>query len=189
MTRHGVRYRRGPRRFSCSAGRYTQHRFSANGSHLDIGIIVYSQSGHTLSVATRLKERLSASGHNAVLERVETAGPESQDAAGVVLKTSPDVSRYDAVVFGCPVRGGVPAPPMRGYLDRLSSLSGKKVACLVTGFFRAEWGRNQTVETISEICEAKGATICGRASVGWFNPRRHSDIARAVDELALSLER
>lgn len=156
---------------------------------MDIGIIVYSQSGHTLSVATRLRERLSALGHNVALERVETAGPEGQDAASVVLKTSPDVGRYDAVVFGCPVRGGVPAPPMRGYLERLSTLSGKKVACLVTGFFRAAWGRNQTVETISEICESKGATICGRASVGWFNPRRGRDIARAVEELAHCLER
>jgi flavodoxin len=155
---------------------------------VDVGIIVYSLSGHTLAVATRLGEHLSALGHNVVLERLETAGPDT-DAARVVLKACPDVRRYDAVVFGCPVRGGQPAPPMRSYLERLESMSGKRVACLVTGFFPAAWGRSQTMASMSEICESKGAKICGCASVGWFNMRRHRDMAQAVDELARCLER
>lgn len=155
---------------------------------MDIGIIVYSKSGHTFTVATRLKERLSAKGHNVSLERIVTAGPTSPGVASVTLKTRPDVGRYDAVVFGCPVNGGLPAPPMRSYLEQLVSLRGKKVACLVTGFFKAAWGRNQTMAAVREICESKGADICGSASVGWFNIRRHRHITQAVDELAGCLE-
>jgi flavodoxin I len=156
---------------------------------LDIGIIVYSKSGHTLAVATRLKERLSAVGHNVALERIVTAGPAGPGTASVMLKTRPDVGRYDAVIFGCPVNGGLPAQPMRSYLEQLVSLRGKKVACLVTGFFQAAWGRNQTMAAVREICESKGADVCGSASVGWFVIRRHRDTVQAVDELAACLER
>lgn len=155
---------------------------------MDIGIIVYSKSGHTFAVATRLKDRLSAMGHTVALERIVAAGPTRPGAASVVLKTAPDVGRYDALVFGCPVNGGLPAPPMRSYLEQLPSLRAKKVACLVTGFFKAAWGRDQTSAAVREICESKGADICGSASVGWFNVRRKRDIAQAVDALAGCLE-
>jgi len=47
---------------------------------MHIGIIVYSYTGHTLSVARLLRERLSAAGHDVSLERIETIGP---DGAGV----------------------------------------------------------------------------------------------------------
>lgn len=44
---------------------------------MNIGIIVYSLSGHTLALAVQLKEALSADGHEVTLERVETVGQPS----------------------------------------------------------------------------------------------------------------
>ena len=152
---------------------------------MNIGIIVYSQTGHTLSVAMKLKEALSAAGHTVTLERVETAGPVSLGATNVLLRTKPSVDVYDALVFGCPVRGGEPAPPMASYLEQLGSLEGKKAVCLVTGFFPvAGWGRDQTIVQIKQVCESKGATVCGSGSVGWFSLSRKRQIAEVVDDLS-----
>ena len=151
---------------------------------MNIGMIVYSRSGHTLSVAMELKEKLSAAGHAVNLERVEASGPPRPGATNVPLKTRPEVDPYDALVFGAPVWGGTLASPMTSYLEQVPSLQGKKVACLATHLFPPGWGGNQTIGQMKEICESKGATICGSGSVGWLRLGRKRKIADVVDNLA-----
>jgi flavodoxin I len=157
---------------------------------MDIGIVVYSWTGHTLSVAVKLQEALSASGHAVTLERLEVAGNRPSavgvrpGATDVPLKTRPAIAGYDALVFGAPAWGGTPASPMVSYLEGLTSLEGKKVACLATGVFPAGWGRNQTLAQMVEICEAKGATVCGSGSVGWWSFARGRQIAEVIQHLS-----
>ena len=151
---------------------------------MHIGLIVYSLTGHTLSVAMKLKERLSATGHGVTLEQIETVGPGGLSAESAELKTKPAITPYDALAFCSPVRGGVLPPPMKSYLEQVTSLQGKKVACVVTGFFPAGWGRNQTMAQMKEICESKGATVCGSGSVGWFSVNRKRQISTVVDSLS-----
>jgi flavodoxin len=149
-----------------------------------IGIIVYSMTGHTLAVATKLQEALSTTGHDVHLEPLRAAGPASLGAADAPLETVPEIDLYDALVFATPVRGGTPAPPMVSYLEQITSLEGKRVGCLVTGIFPAGWGRNQTLAQMAETCASKGATICGSGSVGWWSLGRRRQIAEVVDNLA-----
>jgi flavodoxin len=158
-----------------------------DGRTMRIGVIVYSHTGHTLAVAERLKERLAAGDHSVTLEQLETVGPISLSAESAELKTKPPVGGYDALVLGSPVRGGRMSAPMRSYLEQVPSLHGKRVACLVTGFFPAGWGRNQTVAEMEEACQSKGARICGSGSVGWFSLRRNRQISRVVDRLSTLL--
>lgn len=151
---------------------------------MDIGIVVYSQTGHTLSVAAKLQEALSTAGHKVNLERIEVAGPVRLRAVNALLKTRPEIDAYDALVFGSPVQGGTPAPPMMDYLEQIASLQWKTVACLVTGVFPAGWGRNQTIAQMRVVCESKGATVCGSGSVGWLSLGRRRQIAEVVDSLS-----
>ncbi|MBN2392025.1 MAG: NAD(P)H-dependent oxidoreductase [Anaerolineae bacterium] len=150
---------------------------------MNIGIIVYSLSGHTLTVATRLKEILSADGHEVTLERVETVGPAKPQFENAELKTKPVAAAYDALVFACPVRGGTIPSPMKRYLEQLPSLQGKQVACLVTHFFQREWGANQVLAAMQTLCESKGATVRGVGEVRWFSLHRKQQIAEVVEEL------
>ena len=157
---------------------------------MNIGIVVYSLSGHTLGVAASLKEKLEAAGHAVTLERLEMVGPATPSAEkGAELKSRPAVEGYDAVVLACPVRGGAPPPPMVSYLQGIPSLQGKKVALLVTGFFPASVGANLTLAAMKEVCATKGATTCGTGGVRWFGPGRQRQIARVVEELAGCLAR
>jgi multimeric flavodoxin WrbA len=151
---------------------------------MNIGIIVYSMTGHTLSVAARLSQALSAVGHEVHLEQIEVAGPVSLGATEAALATAPEIDSYDALVLACPVRGGMPAPPMKSYLEHLPSLRGKRVACLVTGAFPAGWGREQTIAQMKAVCESKGATVCGSGSVGWWSLGRKRQISEAMDSLS-----
>jgi len=151
---------------------------------MNIGIIVYSLGGHTLTVAENLKEKLLADGHEVTLERVETAGPAKVQYENAELKTSPAVDAYEGLVFACPVRGGTIPAPMKNYLEQLPSLQEKQVACLVTHFFRREWGANQVLGAMREICESKGATVCVVGEVRWFSLHRKERIARVVEALS-----
>lgn len=150
---------------------------------MNIGIIVYSQTGHTLSVAVRLKDKLSAAGHTVTLEQIETIGPVSPAGTSAELKTRPAIDAYEALVLCTPVWGGRLAPPMISYLEQISSLQGKKVACLATGIFPARWGRDQTIAQLKAACESKGATVCGSGSVGWWSLNRKRQISTVVDAL------
>ena len=152
---------------------------------MDIGIIVYSHTGHTLSVSNKLQERLSSRGQKVTLERLVTTLPLTMSAVTAELKTIPTIQPYDAVILGTPVRGGTPTPPMKAFLEQIASFEGKMVAFLVTGFFPAKWGRNQTIAELEAICRSKNAVVCGSGSVGWFSLARKQQVKKAVDSLSV----
>ncbi|MGC9395083.1 MAG: flavodoxin family protein [Anaerolineae bacterium] len=151
---------------------------------MKIGIIVYSLTDHTLTVANRLKEKLLADGHEVTLERLETVGPAKAQVENAELKTKPVTDAYDALVFACPVRGGTIPSPMKRYLEQIPSLRDKKVACFVTHFFQRAWGANQVLAAMRTLCESKGATVRGVGDVRWFSLHRKQQIARVVEELS-----
>ena len=153
---------------------------------MKIGIIVYSRTGKTLSVATKLRDRLSAVGHSVDMERLVVAGEDRMGVQVVQLESIPDVGKYEAVVFATPVQGGAPSPAMRSYLAEVASLEGKKVACLVTEGFPFPWmGGNQTIRKMVGTCESKGAAICGTGIVNWTSLRRARKITVVVDRLSM----
>ena len=153
---------------------------------MKIGIIVYSRTGKTLSVATKLRDRLSAVGHSVDMERLAVAGEDRMTVQVVQLKSIPDVGQYQALVLASPVRGGAPSPAMRSYLAEVVSLEGKRVALLVTEFFPfPSMGGNQTISQMTETCESKGAVVCGSGIVNWTSLRRRRKIAEVVDRLGM----
>jgi flavodoxin len=151
---------------------------------MNVGIIVYSRTDHTLSVARKLEERLSADGHAVTLEQLEIAGPVNPSATRAALKTRHAIDPYDALVFGSPVNGGRMSAAMNSYLEQVPSLQGKKVFLLLTHFFFRGWGAEQTIAQMTEVCESKGAAVRGSGTVRWTSLRRRRQIARAVDSLS-----
>ena len=152
---------------------------------MNIGIVVYSQTGHTHSVALKLRDKLTADGHSAHVERIEITGELRSEATSFQLKTRPAVDAYDALVFAAPVRAFSLSPAMVSYLEQIASLQGKPVACLVTEFFPfPSMGGNQAVGQMVEICQSKGAAVCGSGIVNWSRPGRKRQIVAVVDRLS-----
>ena len=152
---------------------------------MNIGIIVYSQTGNTLSVAEKLKEKLTAGGHTASLEKVTVAGGRKPGDRSFQLETLPDAGPYDALVFGSAVEAFSLSPVLTAYLKQIGSLQGKKVACLVTQFFPYPWmGGNRAIRRMRKLCESKGAAVCGSGVVNWAKFRRDKTTAKVVDRLS-----
>ena len=75
---------------------------------MNVGIIVYSQTGNTLSVAQKLEQTLRANGHVASIARVDPVQNNPRASGPVKLKSAPDVSVYDAIIFASPVQAFFP---------------------------------------------------------------------------------
>ena len=152
---------------------------------MNIGIILYSQTGNTYSVSLKLKEKLITAEHSVDIERLKVVGEVRPGTKDIRFETLPDIEPYDALVFGSPVQAFSLSSVMASYLTHIASLQGKKVAFLVTQYFPFPWmGGNRTVGQMKKICEPKGAVVCGAAIVNWSNPNREKRIIEVVEKLS-----
>ncbi len=153
-----------------------------------VGIVVYSQTGHTLSVAQKLEKTLAAKGHDVELKKIGLAEERKAGDRQFTLSDMPDVGPYEVVVFGSAVEAFSLSPVMSEYLKQVGTLQGKKVACLVTQQFPYPWlGGNRAVRQMGALCRSKGATIVGTGVVNWAASRREATTATAIDQLVRAM--
>jgi flavodoxin len=139
---------------------------------MKIGIIVYSQTENTYSVAQKLQEKFLANGYEAEVERVVIEGEAGPGAKNLAFQNAPDPALYDALVFGSPVQAFRLAAPMKTYLEQVDSLKDKKIACFVTKGLKFNWtGGNQAIGKMKKICDSKGGKVVGTDIVVWNKGR------------------
>lgn len=135
---------------------------------MNIGLIIYSQTNNTYSVAQRLQDNLSARGHDVNIERVVPAGKVNPGDLNINFEKKPDTKPYDVLIFGSPVHAFNLAPAMNAYLNQIPSLEGKNIACFVTkGLPFDSTGGNQAIKQMKNVCRARGGVIIGTAIVTW----------------------
>jgi flavodoxin len=152
---------------------------------VNIGIIVWSQTGNTYSVAEKIKQKLDTAGHSVNIERIKIIGDFKPRQKDIQFETLPAVGKYDGVVFGAPVHAFALAQPMRKYLEQIPSLAGKKIALFATKQLRFKWtGGNQAVSKMKRICKSKNGKICGSGIVVWSNKNREKMITDVADRIS-----
>ncbi|MFH1513345.1 MAG: flavodoxin [Bacillota bacterium] len=151
---------------------------------MNIGLIVYSETGNTLSVAERMKETLAAAGHTTEIRQI-TVQPRGKADSLVVLKDIPSVEGFDAVIFGAPVQAFSLCRPMTLYLKQLPDIRGLPVAAFIIQGLPRKWmGGNRAFNTLSKLCGAKGAIPVRIGHVHWRTATRDAQIADAVSGAA-----
>lgn len=149
---------------------------------MNIGLIVYSETGNTLSVAQKLEQALKTAGHAVTLAKIEA--DRDPKTGAVTFNSKPTVDGYDAVIFASPVQAFSLARPMKLYLEQICSLSGKKVACFITKQLKANWmGGTKAINQISAACKAKGADILQSGIIPWSIPDRETCIDEVINRL------
>ncbi|MGE5494917.1 MAG: flavodoxin family protein [Burkholderiales bacterium] len=155
---------------------------------MNVGIIVYSQTGNTLSVAKRLKDALEAKGLQAAVERVTIEG-EKLTNEPIIITSAPDAAKYDALVFASPVMAFSLCPVMKQYLKQLPDLKGKKAGCFVTQGLPYDWmGGSRAIRIMSAALKDKGAEVAATGIVHWKNETaREEQAAKTVEALCAAL--
>lgn len=150
---------------------------------MEIGIIVYSKTGNTYSVAEKLQKKLKADGHSVELGEVKPVG-EVKPKENITFENKPEIDDYDAVIFGSPVHAFSLAPAMKEYLNQIQSLEGKKVACYVTkGLPFKSTGGKQAISQMTEIIQSKGGNLLGTDILVWKGGKLEN-IIKLVDKLS-----
>lgn len=150
---------------------------------MKIGIIVYSHTGNTYSVAQKLQESLTAAGHFVEIEKVTVVNDNEMNAQKIQFRNRPDTDKYDALIFGSPVRGASLSAPMTAYLSQIGALKEKNIFCYVTQFFPfPSMGGNRAIKQITKILESKGVKVSKTGIVNWSNLRRGKMILDVVEK-------
>ncbi len=124
---------------------------------MNIGIILWSQTGNTYLVAKKIKETLDAAGHSVNIERIKIAGEFKPGKKDIQFVTLPGVAHYDGIVFGAPVQAISLSRVMTQHLKQLPSLKNKKVALYVTKQLRFNWtGGNQAINKMKKNLHIQG---------------------------------
>lgn len=155
---------------------------------MNIGIVVFSQTGNTRLVGERLKETLEDRGHQATLHQINAGAQEETGDQGVDAVDTPATQEYEALVFGSPVHGFSIPPDMQNYLKQVAALNGKPVACFVTKQLPFAWtGGSQALARMKQLCQGHGGRVVGDTVVYWNRSPRDEHIRQCVDHLAALL--
>lgn len=152
---------------------------------MNIGIIVFSKTGNTLSVAEKLQGALIEMGHKAALEKVTASKDVEMDPKRVTLTSAPSTQGYDMLVFAAPVYGARLPAVMQVYLQRLPTLEGKLVAGFVTQAFPfPSLGGKQAINGMEKLVQAKGGKLGVTGVVNWmFAGKRKALIAETIEKI------
>ncbi len=151
---------------------------------MNIGIIVHSQTGNTLSVAEIVSQKLQNRGHSVTIESIVPSDEREIDPTKIQLDRIPDLIPYEGVILACPVRGFNVSGAMLAYLNAIPSLENKKTALFVTHLFPFAWmGGIPTINRMKSICQEKKGNIVGTGIINWKGSNRE----RNIEQMAIKL--
>lgn len=153
---------------------------------MNIGIIIYSQTGNTLSIAKRLQEELTKKGHTATIDAITATNTEPNAKASLALKNIPNASGYDKIILGAPIHGFSLCLAMTKYLTEHADIKGKDIDCIITHHFPYPWlGGTRGMKQMIGFCTSKGASSKDNYIIDWTSKKRESQIAEAVKKLSI----
>lgn len=154
---------------------------------MDIGIIIFSYTGHTRRVGELLKRKLSEN-HNVSFHVLEAQTRINLSAEYVAIKNLPSVESFDLLILGSPVHGGRASGPVNYLLERIVSFNDKPIILYVTHFFKGAWGADQALDKMSELCVGKAGRIVCKEKIKWFSLRRSKNIHKTIESIARAVE-
>ena len=106
------------------------------------------------------------------------------DINKINFQPEPEISGYDLVIIGAPVRGFSISPVLAAYLNKVPSLKGQKIDLFVTQAFPYSWmGGNNAIKQMRNACEQKGATVVKTAIVNWRSKKKDAQIQELIKVL------
>lgn len=135
---------------------------------MKIGMIIFSQTGNTLSAAKTLKIRLNNEGHDVEIKQIEQADANNRDPKKIEIKNMPQLDIYDVLVFASPVQAFTLAGIFKDYLQKIDSIEGTPSFCFVTkGMSSKGLGGTKAIKIMSSIIDKKGGAVKSTAIICW----------------------
>lgn len=141
-----------------------------------IGIIFYSITGNTRSVAQKLFSSFVIKNLDVQLLEIKTASNDTNQSH-VEFVEKPFVSDFDTLIIGSPVHGFMPSVAIKQYLQEIDDLSNKKVILFVTHYFPFAWmGGNSSLKSMERLVLKKNGLVVQKFSINWTSRKRTASI-------------
>ena len=148
---------------------------------MKVGLIVYSETGHTLSVANELKAALVQKRHDVVLDMITVKNVKTDKS----LVNLPLLEGYDVIIFATPVQGFSLPLPVLEYLKRSKLPKKQRIGVLMTQYFKFAWlGGNHTMKQLLGAVAYANPDLYGYGDVHWSCKRRSEQIVAVVRKLS-----
>ncbi len=158
---------------------------------MNIGIIIYSQTGNTRSVVETLADTLRDQSHTVHIESLQPADAKTGNPRIIPkLSAIPSTESYDYLILGAPVHAFSLAPAMKSFLQSVPGPQNKPAGLIVTQQFPFAWmGGNRAMAEFKTLCSQKGVRVESTAIINWSNRQRSQQIDQAIEQISHILSR
>jgi len=145
---------------------------------MNVGIIVYSETGHTLEVVNMLATRLRNK-HTVTIYRL------AYDKARNATSGVPYINGHERLILATPVQGFAPSIPMMEAIKRIENFDGRPVDVVITQYFRYKWlGGTQTIGMLQKAINAAKGIVGIAVNIHWHRRDRTDQINQAIETFA-----
>ncbi len=178
---------------------------------MNIGIIIYTRSGHTYEVASALMKSLQEDGHQTTLlrlvpdsEKNAPPAPPAPPAPANAPTTTPtnqtDIttipttylaqpSPFDALILGSPIYSFRPAAPMRELIETAADLSATKICTYLTqGINSPAFGGPKAQQDMEDLLQAKAASPTSSHVIYWPSADKDEQILQLIKAVRATLK-
>ena len=154
---------------------------------MKVGIIVYSQSGHTAAFARTIADRLREAGIEYDVELLRPHGIPKPWTGKIDFRKIPELDEYDIVMIGAPVWAFNASKVTLKYLNSIKPIKGKKALPFVThGLPSKSLGANRALNKMTTELEELGADVLEGESQYFFlfktNKNKMNEAAERIVE-------
>lgn len=154
---------------------------------MKVGIIVYSQSGHTAEFARAITDHLREAGIEYDVELLRPHGIPKPWTGKIEFRRIPELDDYDIIMIGAPVWAFNASKVIRKYLNSIKPIKGKKALPFVThGLPAKSLGANRALSQMATELEELGADVLEGESQHYFlfktNKSKMNEAAKRIVE-------
>ncbi|MGM0436441.1 MAG: flavodoxin family protein [Bacillota bacterium] len=150
---------------------------------MKIGLIVHSQTGHTLGIAREIYNILKEEGHAIELEMVVAKSQKPWKETLPSLSEIPDPKGYDILILGAPVWGFTLSLVMSEYLYQVQPLDCDKLILFSTGALHRWLGGNRAIKKMTSLSKMPHSKIVNAGSVRFPRNKKPRYIDQVIENV------
>ncbi|MFP4418335.1 MAG: flavodoxin family protein [Chitinispirillaceae bacterium] len=154
---------------------------------MQVGIVVHSQTGHTVLLARAVADKLRKAGDEVDLHILRPRGKINPGSSRVELGKVPDPLQYDLLMIAGPVWAFNCSPAVSAYMETIedNSLQNKPCLSFVTmGLPVHALNANRALAVMDRKLARKGAQVLQGYALHWFINANKNALEMAAETIA-----
>lgn len=157
---------------------------------MNVGILVHSNTGHSMTVADALKKGIEKKHHTCDILPVNAINEVPKKAPkSIVFDTFYDLKPYDFMIYAAPVWGFNLSSIMKRYLQSIELPKKQKAGFFTTHFFAFKFlGATKAIKQMQKLTNVHDELTMFKSTIAYNKKTTDADIDAFVDYATNQLE-